>query len=473
MRIAIAAEGTRGDIYPMLALAERLTRGRATSCACALRPTSRPRPRRAPAPSSSRSARTYTVSCRRAPPRCTRAGFRSRGGSSPGGAASRAVPRVPEAAPGMDRLLAAGTILGGSVRGRGPRDPVPLRRLYAGACCPPRSTAPVLFPFQTRRPLVNRALWWSARRAARGDAAPASSNRARRGARARAGAGRLHHVLSPRPVLALDRPIASAPRGLPDTPSCRSRVCTRAAAHAAPREARALPRGRARARRSATDQAAIRTIRRLRPILARAHPPRNGRSRHGQAHRLPRLGHRLLRPLLRRLPLRDRLRRRLRRSRRRRSIRASPARSGSRSRSTWACSRCSRCSTPCMARPGFKRVWTQIVPEPAERPTYVLLSSLALVVLFAFWQPIGGTVWAVTSPAGGIALHAALLRGLGDAPLRDRADRPLRSVRPAPGVARLPRPALHVAPVRDAGPLRAHASSALRLVGDHLLGRRR
>ena len=58
-----------------------------------------------------------------------------------------------------------------------------------------------------------------------------------------------------------------------------------------------------------------------------------------------------------------------------------------------------------MARPGFKRVWTRIVPEPAERPTYVLLSSLALAVLFAFWQPIGPVVWAVQ---GELAAHAIL-----------------------------------------------------------------
>jgi protein-S-isoprenylcysteine O-methyltransferase Ste14 len=53
-----------------------------------------------------------------------------------------------------------------------------------------------------------------------------------------------------------------------------------------------------------------------------------------------------------------------------------------------------------MARPGFKRVWTKIVPEPAERPTYVLLSSLALALLFALWQPIGGRVWEITNPGG-------------------------------------------------------------------------
>ena len=46
-----------------------------------------------------------------------------------------------------------------------------------------------------------------------------------------------------------------------------------------------------------------------------------------------------------------------------------------------------------MARPAFKRWWTRIIPEAAERSTYVLLSSLALVALFRWWQPIGGLIW--------------------------------------------------------------------------------
>jgi protein-S-isoprenylcysteine O-methyltransferase Ste14 len=51
-----------------------------------------------------------------------------------------------------------------------------------------------------------------------------------------------------------------------------------------------------------------------------------------------------------------------------------------------------------MARPAFKRWWTRIVPEAAERSVYVLLSSLALVAMFYFWQPIGGIIW--EAPAG-------------------------------------------------------------------------
>jgi protein-S-isoprenylcysteine O-methyltransferase Ste14 len=51
-----------------------------------------------------------------------------------------------------------------------------------------------------------------------------------------------------------------------------------------------------------------------------------------------------------------------------------------------------------MARPAFKRWFTRLVPVPAERSTYVLLSSLALIAMFAWWQPLGGAVWTVTDP---------------------------------------------------------------------------
>jgi len=51
-----------------------------------------------------------------------------------------------------------------------------------------------------------------------------------------------------------------------------------------------------------------------------------------------------------------------------------------------------------MARPAFKRWWTRFVPEAVERSTYVLLSSLALVALFIWWQPIGPSIW--NAPVG-------------------------------------------------------------------------
>ena len=51
-----------------------------------------------------------------------------------------------------------------------------------------------------------------------------------------------------------------------------------------------------------------------------------------------------------------------------------------------------------MARPFFKRAWTRLVQKEAERSTYVLLSSLALLFMFWQWQPIGGVVWTVEQP---------------------------------------------------------------------------
>jgi len=51
-----------------------------------------------------------------------------------------------------------------------------------------------------------------------------------------------------------------------------------------------------------------------------------------------------------------------------------------------------------MARQGFKRAWTKVVPQPVERSVYVLLASAVLIILFAQWRPIDGTVWLVTQP---------------------------------------------------------------------------
>jgi methanethiol S-methyltransferase len=49
-----------------------------------------------------------------------------------------------------------------------------------------------------------------------------------------------------------------------------------------------------------------------------------------------------------------------------------------------------------MARPFFKRWLTRFVPASAERSTYVLASSLALIAMFIHWRPLGGEVWTVT-----------------------------------------------------------------------------
>jgi protein-S-isoprenylcysteine O-methyltransferase Ste14 len=66
-----------------------------------------------------------------------------------------------------------------------------------------------------------------------------------------------------------------------------------------------------------------------------------------------------------------------------------------------------------MARQWFKRAWTRVIPEPAERSTYVLLSSLLLLLLLLFWQwrPIGGAIWNVEHPAGSLALYGVYAAG--------------------------------------------------------------
>jgi len=48
-----------------------------------------------------------------------------------------------------------------------------------------------------------------------------------------------------------------------------------------------------------------------------------------------------------------------------------------------------------MARPGFKKGFTKIVPQPAERATYVLASSVCLMLLFWLWRPMPSVVWDV------------------------------------------------------------------------------
>lgn len=64
-----------------------------------------------------------------------------------------------------------------------------------------------------------------------------------------------------------------------------------------------------------------------------------------------------------------------------------------------------------MARPGFKAGWTRIVPAPIERSTYVLLASIALIVLMAFWHQMTGPVWTVTHGAGAAILWILFASG--------------------------------------------------------------
>ena len=64
-----------------------------------------------------------------------------------------------------------------------------------------------------------------------------------------------------------------------------------------------------------------------------------------------------------------------------------------------------------MARPAFKRWWKAIVPDSVERSTYVIFSSLALVLLFWQWQPMPQPIWSVTDPTGVVILRVVFWAG--------------------------------------------------------------
>jgi len=63
-----------------------------------------------------------------------------------------------------------------------------------------------------------------------------------------------------------------------------------------------------------------------------------------------------------------------------------------------------------MARPGFKAWWTRIVPATLERSTYVLVSSLLLLLLFWQWRPMPATLW---DTSGGLRTLLVVLYWLG------------------------------------------------------------
>ncbi|GAB5462484.1 methanethiol S-methyltransferase [Hoeflea alexandrii] len=57
-----------------------------------------------------------------------------------------------------------------------------------------------------------------------------------------------------------------------------------------------------------------------------------------------------------------------------------------------------------MARPAFKRLWTTLIPEAAERSTYILMTCVALILIFAFWQPIPNLIWDFGHSITGVTL---------------------------------------------------------------------
>jgi len=64
-----------------------------------------------------------------------------------------------------------------------------------------------------------------------------------------------------------------------------------------------------------------------------------------------------------------------------------------------------------MARPAFKRWWTNIIHPAVERSTYVLLSSLALIAVFIWWQPLGGSIWQIENPIARTAMYTGFACG--------------------------------------------------------------
>jgi vancomycin aglycone glucosyltransferase len=213
MRIAIAAEGTRGDIYPMLALAERLV-----AVGHSVRFCAPPDFGEAVAGSGAEfvsmgaDARRFMSESAAA----LHAGGipfvrRIREWGEQGLASQFQV--LPDAVAGMDRLLAGGTILAGASAAE--LHGIPFRFIaYTPALLPSADHSPAFFPLQSRSRFVNRALWWSARAlataAVRGDL-----NRGRRTLGLAPVGDVIRHVLSPRPVLAVDRPIGSLPEDCP------------------------------------------------------------------------------------------------------------------------------------------------------------------------------------------------------------------------------------------------------------------
>lgn len=64
-----------------------------------------------------------------------------------------------------------------------------------------------------------------------------------------------------------------------------------------------------------------------------------------------------------------------------------------------------------MARKGFKDWLTKFIPQQIERSTYVLLSSLAVIVLYWQWRPMGGVIWEIQEPTISSVLYGLLIFG--------------------------------------------------------------
>ena len=114
-----------------------------------------------------------------------------------------------------------------------------------------------------------------------------------------------------------------------------------------------------------------------------------------------------------------------------------------------------------MARRWFKERWTRIVPWAIERSTYVLCASLALLLLFWQWRPLGMPIWTIENDAVALRIVGAVRRRLEHGADRHLPHQSFRSVRPATGLAAAAGPPLQARVVPHAAPLPARAASAV------------
>jgi len=66
-----------------------------------------------------------------------------------------------------------------------------------------------------------------------------------------------------------------------------------------------------------------------------------------------------------------------------------------------------------MARQGFKKAWTKIIPQPVERSTFVLFTTVILMVMYWQWRPMPEVIWAVQSPLWQMVLNVLFWAGFG------------------------------------------------------------
>jgi methanethiol S-methyltransferase len=66
-----------------------------------------------------------------------------------------------------------------------------------------------------------------------------------------------------------------------------------------------------------------------------------------------------------------------------------------------------------MARQGFKRVWTRIVPQSVERSTFVVFATAAVALLLWQWRPMPDVIWSVQDPIAVGVIHGVFWLGWG------------------------------------------------------------